>query len=82
MARQGDGRAHLPGLQRRALRATRLLFTIAGKSIYDLGELNFDELHAFLGTVKPPAAAPMPAGRCSTRSAAGWSCCWASAWTT
>src|SRR3954463_5067888 len=35
------------------VRATRLLFTIAGKSIHDFGQLNFDELHAFLGTVKP-----------------------------
>jgi excinuclease ABC subunit A len=35
------------------VRATRLLFTIAGKSIHDFGQLHFDELHAFLGTVKP-----------------------------
>jgi excinuclease ABC subunit A len=35
------------------LRATRLLFTIAGKTIYDFGQMNFDELHAFLGTIKP-----------------------------
>ena len=35
------------------LRATRLLFTIAGKTIYDVGNLHFDELHAFLGTLKP-----------------------------
>ncbi len=35
------------------LRATRLCFTIGGKTIHDLGGLNFDELHAFLGTVKP-----------------------------
>jgi excinuclease ABC subunit A len=35
------------------VRATRLLFTIAGKSIYDVGQMNFDELHAFLGTVAP-----------------------------
>ena len=35
------------------LRATRLCFTIDGKTIHDLGQLNFDELHAFLGTVKP-----------------------------
>jgi excinuclease ABC subunit A len=35
------------------VRATRLLFTIAGKSIHDVGQLNFDELQAFLGTVKP-----------------------------
>lgn len=35
------------------VRATRLLFTIDGKSIYDIGQLHFDELHQFLGTVKP-----------------------------
>ncbi len=35
------------------VRATRLLFRIAGRSIHDVGQLNFDELHAFLGTVKP-----------------------------
>ena len=35
------------------VRATRLLFTVGGKSIYDVGQLHFDELHAFLGTVKP-----------------------------
>jgi excinuclease ABC subunit A len=35
------------------LRRTRLLFTIAGKSICDLGQLHFDELHSFLGAVKP-----------------------------
>jgi excinuclease ABC subunit A len=35
------------------LRRTRSLFTIGGKSIYEIGQLNFDELHAFLGTIKP-----------------------------
>jgi len=35
------------------VRATRLLFTIGGKTIHDIGQLNFDELHAFLGTLKP-----------------------------
>jgi excinuclease ABC subunit A len=35
------------------LRKTRTLFTIGGKSIYDIGQLNFDELQAFLGTIKP-----------------------------
>jgi len=34
------------------LRPTRLLFTVAGKTIHDLGQLHFDELHALLGTVK------------------------------
>src|SRR5215470_16559466 len=35
------------------LRATRLTFTVAGKNIYDVGQLNFDELQAFLREVKP-----------------------------
>src|SRR5206468_421844 len=35
------------------VRATRLLFTIEGKSVFDAGQLHFDELHAFLGKVKP-----------------------------
>ncbi len=35
------------------VRPTRLLFTIAGKNIYDVGNLNFDELDNFLGGVKP-----------------------------
>jgi excinuclease ABC subunit A len=35
------------------LRGTRLLFTIHEKNIHDLGQLHFDELHTFLGTVRP-----------------------------
>ncbi len=35
------------------VRATRLLCTIDGKTIFDMGQLHFDELHQFLGTVKP-----------------------------
>jgi excinuclease ABC subunit A len=35
------------------VRATRLLFTLSGKTIYDVGQLNFDELHAHLSTIKP-----------------------------
>ncbi|MEO7458076.1 MAG: excinuclease ABC subunit UvrA [Gemmatimonadaceae bacterium] len=35
------------------LRATRLLFTINGKTINDVGQLHFDELYDFLGTIKP-----------------------------
>src|SRR5688572_27087917 len=35
------------------VRATRLLFTIQKRSIHELGHLHFDELHAFLATVKP-----------------------------
>src|SRR5204862_3234648 len=35
------------------VRATRLLFTIDGKTLRDFGQMHFDELHAFLDTVKP-----------------------------
>ncbi len=35
------------------LKATRLLFTIDGKSVNDLARMHFDELHAFLGRVVP-----------------------------
>ena len=35
------------------VRATRLLFTIGGKTIHDVGQLNFDELQAFLAGIKP-----------------------------
>ena len=35
------------------LRPTRLLFTVGGRTIHDVGQLNFDELQTFLGTVKP-----------------------------
>ena len=42
-----------PDCQGARLRATRLLFKVAGKTIHDLGQQHFDELHAFLGSVKP-----------------------------
>ncbi|MBV9880296.1 MAG: excinuclease ABC subunit UvrA [Gemmatirosa sp.] len=35
------------------VRATRLLFTIGGRTLHDVTRMHFDELHAFLGTVKP-----------------------------
>jgi excinuclease ABC subunit A len=35
------------------VRATRLRFTVAGKNVYEAGQMHFDELHAFLGTVEP-----------------------------
>jgi excinuclease ABC subunit A len=35
------------------VRATRLLFTVNGKTIHDIGQLNFDKLHEFLGQVRP-----------------------------
>jgi excinuclease ABC subunit A len=35
------------------VRDTRLLFTVGGKNLYEAGQLHFDELHAFLGTIKP-----------------------------
>lgn len=42
-----------PDCQGARLRATRLLFTIEGKSIHDVGNLHFDELLKFLGKLKP-----------------------------
>ena len=35
------------------VRATRLCFTVGGKTIYDMGQLHFDELSTFLDTLKP-----------------------------
>ncbi len=35
------------------IRATRLLFTVNGRTIHDIGQLNFDKLHEFLGRIKP-----------------------------
>jgi len=35
------------------LRQTRLMFTVVGKTLYDVGQLHFDELLAFLRTIKP-----------------------------
>src|SRR5215813_9838924 len=35
------------------VRATRLLFKVAGRSLYEIGQLNFDELQVFLDKVKP-----------------------------
>src|SRR4051812_23916580 len=42
-----------PDCEGARLRKTRSLFTVGGKSIHQIGQLNFDELHAFLGTIKP-----------------------------
>lgn len=42
-----------PDCEGSRVRSTRLLFTIDGKTIFDIGGLHFDELHAFLGKVKP-----------------------------
>jgi excinuclease ABC subunit A len=35
------------------VRATRRLFTVNGRNIFELGQLHFDELHRFLGEVRP-----------------------------
>jgi excinuclease ABC subunit A len=52
------------------VRATRLLFTVAGKTIHDVSQLHFDELHAFLGAVKP-AGRGADAGRQVIREVRG-----------
>ncbi|MGH7501779.1 MAG: excinuclease ABC subunit UvrA [Longimicrobiales bacterium] len=44
------------------LRSTRLLFTVDGRSIHQAGDLNFDELYAFLDQV-PPSSRGADAGR-------------------
>ena len=35
------------------LRTTRLLFTVGGRTLYDVGQLHFDELYAVMATIKP-----------------------------
>jgi excinuclease ABC subunit A len=42
-----------PDCQGARLPATRLLFTVENKTIHEIGNLNVDELHAFLSKVKP-----------------------------
>src|SRR5262249_10116556 len=43
-----------PDCSRARVRATRLLFTIQGKNLYQIGQLHFDELSSFLGRINPP----------------------------
>ena len=72
VARQGDGRAHLPRLQRRAPPRD-------AAAVHDRRQEHPRRRPAqlrraarrFSAPSSPPAAAPTPAGRCSTRSAAG-----------
>ena len=45
-----------PDCEGARLPATRLLFKVEGRSIHEVGQLNFDELHAFLARVKPHGA--------------------------
>jgi excinuclease ABC subunit A len=35
------------------VRFTRLCFTVADKTVFEMGQMHFDELHKFLGTIKP-----------------------------
>ena len=54
LARQGDGRAHLPRLQRRpGPRGPAAVHRRAARPSTTSARCNFDELHAFLGTIKP-----------------------------
>jgi excinuclease ABC subunit A len=45
-----------PDCQGARLPATRLLFKVGGRTIHEIGQLNFDELHAFVSKVKPQGA--------------------------
>ena len=51
-----------PDCQGARVRATRLLFKVRGRDIHELGNLHFDELFTFLGSVKP-AGRSADAGR-------------------
>jgi len=42
-----------PDCQGARVRATRLLFTIAGKTIHDFGRLHFDQLRDLVDTIRP-----------------------------
>ena len=54
VARQSDGRTHVPRLQWRApSRDAAAVHDQRARTIHEIGQLNFDELHAFLGTIKP-----------------------------
>ena len=54
MAGKGDGGAHLSRLQWRACSARPGCSSRStARTIYDVGQLHFDELHAFLGSLKP-----------------------------
>ncbi len=66
-----------PDCQGARIRATRLLFTVAGKTIHDVGNLHFDELHTFLGarqTIRPRRRCRPPGadGNPRTPQAAAW----------
>ena len=53
LAGQSHGRAHVSRLQRRARCGRRVCCSPSmARRIYDFGQLNFDELHAFLSTIK------------------------------
>ena len=83
VARQRDGRAHLPRLQRRAApgHPAAASPSRARPSTTSASSTSTSCTRSSAPSSRP-AAAPTPAGRCSRRSAAGWSCCWASGSTT
>ena len=70
-----------PDCKGHAVRATRLLFTIEGKTIHDVGQLNFDET-ARLSGVGQARGARRGGGTAgaAARFGAGWNCCSESGW--
>ena len=80
VARQGDGRAHLPRLQRRArARDAAALHHRRQDASTTSASSTSTSCTPSSARSSRRAAAPTPAGRCSRRSAAGSSCCSASA---
>ena len=83
LARQRDGRAHLPRLQRRAGQGHQAVLHHRRQDHprRSASSTSTSSTRSWAPSSRP-AAAPTPAGRCSRRSAAGSSCSWASDWTT
>jgi hypothetical protein len=72
----------MPGLPGKKLKRQRLLVTLGGRTIHELGELSLVELRALLDKVPLPPSSSRPASRSSARSRPASTCCSVSAWTT
>ena len=83
VARQGDGGAHLPGLQRHARAAPRgCCSRSAARRSTTSGSCTSTSCTPSSARSSRPAAAPPPGARSSAKSATGSSCCSGSASTT
>jgi excinuclease ABC subunit A len=60
-----------PDCQGTRLKATRQLFTIQGKTLHEIGQINFAELRGFLDSVTIPPSPQQAAGRQILKEVAG-----------